>query len=1377
MCVLFQFKIRFVEPSLRADKATQSIFADALTKLLGGNPSSVYMIQDSDRTMCGIDVSNANVRKLQHSQSVSSYAYDPANPSQFHKKHSSSSDMLDITVKSRDKYAEQDELSLQRKLGRYDGGLNDPTAKPTMRPTPRPTLSPTVAPDPVIFNLAIARNVLPGKGETPDSEETRISTTLHNAVSNGQFAGQLLSAASRANNDLFQYEPVVKDYYAVTTAAIAIGSRVIVDAPTSSPTSSSPTLEPTHQPATSRPTNPGETNRPTSSPSTSIPTGQPTMSPTGQPSRRPSSQPSSQPTNPTGAPTSIPTNYGLNEDPPPPSVLTGIIIGIVAGLIALIFAAYVFYTKYIIGDKLVKVTPHSIGDSEADSANPKDELDLSTALGLVIKRPPGFSAKSRYIHAKPLPPVTGLESKYIVFSAESKSTFNKEESKFELENDEESQSVAFRPMVRPLDYRSPTGDPRLNSAIHARMSNTLSGLGALPSPSSLSEQAVVPSQLYPGQSRSVIGTLRAPLIATQSSTGLEGRTSSFSTSLDRLAMSTNPNVQQLGSRTGINITSPMKAKKKTEHCFVFTKPQTDVKVARDMLFLTTSHFEHNNIRVICKGQCSGIEIAQRGIVDIQFADTKHYAQTATPSEIGKEMSASEHAIFESMGLPWSTALAENRIYTASRLCLALDINEEELYSDLWLKSKTQVKIRHGIYIARLDGVTDKYLHLELHNALSAATSVKKSKKQIKEEEEQACVEAAMLLAREAEIMQENLEASMEAATKSGGGDVFGAIAKPVNVNIIAEVKEKMKAKNMEQMNNIQVVSKSRGPIFVVNGFYGSMRNQYENPNAVVNWMVAEWDSSGLSWKSFNDDVLGCSNPAAASPFSIRGAVNTDWRRLGLGGPPTLRDNGVHASSSALEAMRERLLWISGTLLETDPLGSALLAARISAASIKMWIETNPMIFTTQKTIFDMAEGLGAAEVLALLVNILQAEGNAKKSFKANAAAGEGTEQRMNITSEGNSMKRSAKQSSATEKEKDVVTLPPLKNPSSKRMGEPKVAIDTFKVHEAVSQLASSSGIISKRDSAMERTLLYVKPHCNVPKVVNLIREILDVFGIRIIAEGKLISSAMIERDVFNRTYQEFVQNFEQFEPQELVLNDDEQSRFSAGFGGQMWDMLVRQKKLVSAKTMYEICNLDEVKLFDLGKKMPKTNTVRVRKGLYVTRFDELPPRSTRKPPMYAVNVFCGGLRNTYHAPNAVVSYFVIEWNSSVLSWQDYVHDVIGMNDPGEAEPSSIRGSIYGDWQRLGLPSEPNNLFNCVHGSNSALEGLRDRLTWIRGSLLLTDLFGARLLAERIPSAMIKKVIESKSTVEGMSLVRNECQDSGSQRCTEIILKLLNEGLI
>ena len=62
----------------------------------------------------------------------------------------------DVLVKEGERRKRQEPN--ERKLGRYDGWLNDPTPSPTRAPTPYPTFAPTTAPDPVTFTTIVYEN-------------------------------------------------------------------------------------------------------------------------------------------------------------------------------------------------------------------------------------------------------------------------------------------------------------------------------------------------------------------------------------------------------------------------------------------------------------------------------------------------------------------------------------------------------------------------------------------------------------------------------------------------------------------------------------------------------------------------------------------------------------------------------------------------------------------------------------------------------------------------------------------------------------------------------------------------------------------------------------------------------------------------------------------------------------------------------------------------------------------------------------------------------------------------------------------------------------------------------------------------------------------
>jgi len=117
-------------------------------------------------------------------------------------------------------------------------------------------------------------------------------------------------------------------------------------------------------------------------------------------------------------------------------------------------------------------------------------------------------------------------------------------------------------------------------------------------------------------------------------------------------------------------------------------------------------------------------------------------------------------------------------------------------------------------------------------------------------------------------------------------------------------------------------------IYVINGFYSSMRRKYTAPGASVYYFSVEWDSSLMSWAEFRGEVLGATDPERASVGSMRWQIMQDWAALGLVAKPDVGDNGVHGSASPFEALVERLNWL-GASLDTDETARAIVSAGVS----------------------------------------------------------------------------------------------------------------------------------------------------------------------------------------------------------------------------------------------------------------------------------------------------------------------------------------------------------------------------------------------------------------------------------------------------------------
>eukprot|EP00812_Abedinium_dasypus_P009915 NODE_356_length_1639_cov_465.893939.p1 GENE.NODE_356_length_1639_cov_465.893939~~NODE_356_length_1639_cov_465.893939.p1 ORF type:complete len:268 (-),score=71.82 NODE_356_length_1639_cov_465.893939:314-1117(-) len=160
-----------------------------------------------------------------------------------------------------------------------------------------------------------------------------------------------------------------------------------------------------------------------------------------------------------------------------------------------------------------------------------------------------------------------------------------------------------------------------------------------------------------------------------------------------------------------------------------------------------------------------------------------------------------------------------------------------------------------------------------------------------------------------------------------------------------------------------------GDIYVINGFYITMRSAYTEPSACIYYYVVDWSTAALSWGDFRGKVLGATNPSSASPGSVRHSVAASWQELGLAEQPTVMNNGVHASASPFESLAERANWLGVSLAE-DEFGQALLAAGIPVATIEAWTKDPTVTYQGRATsVFDLFEDLDAPELLERAANV------------------------------------------------------------------------------------------------------------------------------------------------------------------------------------------------------------------------------------------------------------------------------------------------------------------------------------------------------------------------------------------------------------------------
>lgn len=159
------------------------------------------------------------------------------------------------------------------------------------------------------------------------------------------------------------------------------------------------------------------------------------------------------------------------------------------------------------------------------------------------------------------------------------------------------------------------------------------------------------------------------------------------------------------------------------------------------------------------------------------------------------------------------------------------------------------------------------------------------------------------------------------------------------------------------------------PVFVMNGFFMSMRSNFVAESASIYYFVVEWEEKSLAWDRFRGDLLGPTDPKEAPEDSLRGMFFKDWEKYGLGYEPNVGDNAVHASASPFEALSEKMNWV-GVDAKKDEFGQAVLRV-LDENTLTKW-SRDPQIrygvagTKLTKSCFDLLEDTDASYCLALL---------------------------------------------------------------------------------------------------------------------------------------------------------------------------------------------------------------------------------------------------------------------------------------------------------------------------------------------------------------------------------------------------------------------------
>jgi len=269
--------------------------------------------------------------------------------------------------------------------------------------------------------------------------------------------------------------------------------------------------------------------------------------------------------------------------------------------------------------------------------------------------------------------------------------------------------------------------------------------------------------------------------------------------------------------------------------------------------------------------------------------------------------------------------------------------------------------------------------------------------------------------------------------------------------------------------------------------------------------------------------------------------------------------------------------------------------------------------------------------------------------------------------------------------------------------------------------------------------VFIKPHAVTDAVKKLAKAGLEAKGINILAEGSLNGPTIDEKKLIDNHYYAIAVKATIKKPNELNVPND---KFKAQFGID-WQAALDSGKVFNALDGCKELGVDAngmAAAWDVAKNDKKL--VKLGGGFYCGQC------TANGKELYIMNGFFMSMRSKFTDPSAEIYYFNVEWDPAVLSWSDFRNKVLGPTDPAAAPADSLRGTIFKDWQALGLKGEPNTGDNGMHASASPFEGMAERMNWLEKPLA-EDIFGKSLLGAGMSDTMIKEwAVDAQVVIDG-----------------------------
>jgi hypothetical protein len=264
------------------------------------------------------------------------------------------------------------------------------------------------------------------------------------------------------------------------------------------------------------------------------------------------------------------------------------------------------------------------------------------------------------------------------------------------------------------------------------------------------------------------------------------------------------------------------------------------------------------------------------------------------------------------------------------------------------------------------------------------------------------------------------------------------------------------------------------------------------------------------------------------------------------------------------------------------------------------------------------------------------------------------------------------------------------------------------------------------------------------KIIGFVQNYLIFHNMTITKRGVLTISSNLWENLVDKTYSQACNLAVVKKPSHYHLTEKMKTSFFSHFG-QNWDDCVANNTVMNAveTCSYLVVSHKELLSIWVARSQQQSSYADINRWFKCCYIDDIPG----KKPIFCVNGFYLGLRGHFSNSAIAVPYFVVEWKVGHWSWDHFLQNLIGDDDPARAKVSSLRGTLYRDWQNIGLGQCPNVIENCLHASESAFEALIEKKNWLPNWNMQGDYFFRQLLKTGIDEEEIE-ILSRNITLEG-----------------------------